>query len=109
MVVSLEVALDDDVAAMLARFFERDLDLLGRLEIDGHAATVIAGQRFQDDRESDPLSGTNRIADATHEALFRNRQAEVAENAVRLFLVAGEFDTAMLLVRLVVVAWIRCW
>ncbi len=92
MVVALDVALDDDRAAVFPRLLERDFDFVGGLQVDRHAAAVIPGERFQDHREPDRLRGTHGILLSAHQALLRHRQAEVAQDAVGFLLVAGQFD-----------------
>ena len=90
MIEAVDIALDDDGAAVLLRLGEPDFHFFRRLEIDRYAAAVVSGERLHHHREADRLRRAHRIARAAHDALLRHRQAEVAQDAVGLFLVACE-------------------
>ena len=91
-VMTFDVALDDDGTAVFLRLLERDLDFVRRLQVDGDAAAVVSVQRFQDHREADRPGRPHGILSAAHQALLGHGQAEVAQNAVRFLLVPGQLD-----------------
>ena len=70
MVESFHESFHNDAATVLACFFERRFDFLFRFQVNRYAATVIAGQRFKDDRVTDAFRGSFCIARRTHDVLF---------------------------------------
>ena len=60
--------------------------------MDRDAAAVIGVVRLHHHRIADPLGGRHRVLRGLHQPLLRHRQAQVAEDAVGLFLVGGQLD-----------------
>ena len=74
-VMTFDVALDDDGTAVFLRLLERDLDFVGRLQVDGDAAAVVSVQRLQYHREADRPGRPHGILSAANQALLGHRQA----------------------------------
>jgi hypothetical protein len=87
MVESFYVTLDDNCAAVFHSFLETGLDFLGRAQVDGNSAAMVARQRLEYDRLTNALRSTNRIGRRPHNYLLRYRQPKVTQDPVGLFLV----------------------
>ena len=78
---------------MLARLLERGADLVAVLEVERDAAPVVRVERLHDDRDIRAARPRAAAASAVRTTRWRGHgQAEVAEDAVRLFLVGGDLD-----------------
>ena len=87
-----EECLDDDATRVFARFFERDFHIVVGLQVERHAAAVIGVERFDDDWPSEAVCGADGAVGRANDVLARDRQAEVVEDVIRLFLVGGDRD-----------------
>ena len=79
--------LDQYGTGVLASLLEGDLDVLGIVEIQGDASTVVGVERFDYDGIADAFCGPDGVTRAMHQPLFRNGESEITEDIVRLFLV----------------------
>ena len=64
-------------------------------QVDRHTAPVVGIQRFDHHRITDPLCAAHRLARIVNHALLRHRQAQIVEQIVGVFLVAGYFHRDM--------------
>ena len=91
-IVAGDKAFDDDCAGMFSRLGKSRFSLFRGLQVCGHTAAMVGGNRFHDDRVTDAFRGTNSLAFAVNQALSRYRQPEVAQYSIGLFLVRRKFD-----------------
>ena len=91
-VLAGDEALHDDAPAVLPGDVERGAHLVGVGEVDRDPPSVVGVERLHHHRVADPLGGLDRVFRGLHQPLLRHRQAEVAEDAVGLFLVGGQLD-----------------
>ncbi len=84
--------LDDHAVRVLLRLLEGGRAPGRGRDVDRDPAAVIAVERLDHHREADALGLLHRLLDVVHDALPRDRQAEVLQDAVGQPLVRGDLD-----------------
>ena len=89
-VLAGDEALNDDAPAVLPRQREPVAHLLLGGQMDRDSPAVVSVVRLHHHRVADPLRRGDGVVLPLHQPLAGNRQAEVGQQAIGLFLVGGE-------------------